>query len=214
MGGIIMLNYIKSNGKVISKLILNQVGIAIFGMVITSAVIRNQTLTLVIGILAVVFYLYLTYNTMWTEGAKERLKIEGGTSSSTAMRGFAVSLIAAIPNFILYILIQIGDIFGNTEGAFAYAWAGSLKMIAGVVARFYEGMYYGLITLYSPYNPIGFLVIIFPAVIVAGFAYYMGINNRYLAPFMHKKDGKRDTRTLSQLKNAKKGSQSSDQTLD
>lgn len=179
-----MFGYYKKNSKIISKLVLYQIGAAILGIIVTSAAVKSDWLFLAAGIFSSVFYLALIYSAMWEEGGHERIKIDGGRAENAPMRGLIISAIANIPNLVLAILILIGNIFGSKNGAFAWVWAGSIGAIASVAARFYEGMYLALIQTYSPYNPIGFFLIIIPALAVSMLAYNMGLRNRRILFFL------------------------------
>ncbi len=172
-----MLNYIKDNSKIITKLILNQVGAAILGITLTSAAVTNDTLFVWLSVFSTFFYMCLLYSAIWEEGGKERIRIDGGRAPWKPWRGLWVSLIANIPNFVLAVLIFIGHIFGVKDGAFAFEWAGSINVICRSIATFFEGMYTGLVRSYSPYNPIGYFLIIIPAVIVCTVGYLLGVNN-------------------------------------
>lgn len=172
-----MLNYIKDNNRIITKLILNQIGAAILGITLTSAAVKSDTLFVWLSIFSTVFYMVLLYTAIWDEGGRERIRIDGGRAPMKPLRGLWVSLIANIPNLILAVLILIGNIFGAKGGGFEYEWAGSIKVICHSIAVFYEGMYTGLIQTYSPSNPVGYFLIILPAILVTTVGYIIGVNN-------------------------------------
>ena len=171
-----MIKYIKANSKIITKLILNQVGAAILGITLTSAAAQSNTLFWGLSVVATLFYMILLYNAIWEEGGKERIKIDGGRAEMKPLRGLWVSLIANIPNFVLFFLIFIGRTFGTKSG-FGYAWAGTCYSIGHGIAIFYEGMYAGLVSTFSPFNPFGYLLIILPAVFVCTVGYIICVNN-------------------------------------
>lgn len=179
-----MSNYIKDNSKIISKLILNQIGAAILGITLTSAAVRSDTLFVWMSIFASVFYWVLLYSAIWEEGGKERIRIDGGRAPMKPLRGLWVSLIANIPNIILALLIIIGHYFGVKGGAFEFEWAGNIKVIGRSIAIFYEGMYTGLVNTYSPNNPFGYLFIILPGLVVSTVGYVTGVNNFRLLDFL------------------------------
>jgi len=171
-----MIRYIKDNSKIITKLILNQVGAAILGITLTSAAAQSNTLFWALSVVSTIFYMILLYNAIWEEGGKERIRIDGGRAEMKPLRGLWVSLIANIPNFVLFLFILVGRIFGTKSG-FGFKWAGALYGIGHGIATFYEGMYAGLVNTFSPYNPIGYLLIIIPAVLVCTVGYAIGVNN-------------------------------------
>lgn len=182
-----MLNYIKENSKIITKLLLNQVGATILGFTISGFGVTRDSIFVFTSLFATVFYISLLYSAMWEEGGKERIRIDGGRAEMKPLRGLWVSLIANIPNILLAVLIVVGTIFGSTDGAFKWEWAGNLAGICKTIAVFWEGMYTGLIRTYSPYNPIAYVLVILPAIVVSTGAYYLGVNNKKLLGFLGKK---------------------------
>ena len=187
-----MSNYIKDNSRIISKLILNQVGAAILGITLSSAAVKSDTLFVWLSIFSSVFYMVLLYSAIWDEGGRERIRIDGGRAPMKPLRGLWVSLIANIPNIILAVLILVGHIFGVKGGSFEFEWAGSINVICRSIATFYEGMFTGLVRSYSPYNPIGYFVIILPAVFVTTIGYITGVNNVRLTLLFSRKNKQSD----------------------
>lgn len=169
-----MFRYIKENSYIIVKMILNQFGMTVFGLMLALATSSNETLLLITGLFSAFFYLFLLYTVMWEEGAKYKIRVDGGRAVYKPLNGLYMSLCANIPNIILAVLILIGYIFGQREG-FAMEWAGNLYAAVSFIARIWQAMYLGLIQLYSPYNPIGFVLIILPALFTCTLSYYMGI---------------------------------------
>ena len=73
------MRYFRNNSKLISRLLINQVGMTIFGMIMTMAVMRstsnNTAITVVVSIFSILFYLCLIYNVMWEEGARNGIRV-------------------------------------------------------------------------------------------------------------------------------------------
>lgn len=184
--------YIKDNSRIITKLILNQVGAAVLGITLTSAAAQSDTLFVALSVLSTVFYMALLYNAIWEEGGKERIKIDAGRAPMKPLRGLWVSLIANIPNIAIAVFILIGRVFGSTS-SFGFKWAGTLYGIAHLAAVFYEGMYAGLVSSYSPYNPIGYFLIIFPALFMGTVGYLIGVNNLHITDIFRRKNSKKSS---------------------
>lgn len=176
-----MLVFWKENNKIISKLILYQVGAAILGIALTFTAVSNEKLFLATSILSVIFYLWLLYWGAWEAGGLERIKVDSGRAEMKPWKGFFISLCANLPNFILAIIVIPTDIFKET-----YGLASVIYSIFGTLARFYQGMYLGIISEILNQNPFSFLIIILPAIAVTTFAYLMGINNRRILEFIKK----------------------------
>ena len=180
-----MKNFFKQNIGVIIKLLINQIGMMIFGFAVTTAavVIAGTPGLVVSGIFSVVFYLVLLYNTVWEAGAKDKIRIDGNREKYSGAKGFWLSFAANIPNLLLAVLILIGFIFGRADGAFGYEWAGSLHFVAGFAAMVLEGMYLGLILVLMPGNPAVYFIIIIPALLVCTVAYIFGAKTIRIGKF-------------------------------
>lgn len=179
-----MISYIKDNSRMITKLILNQFGAAVLGLTLSGVGVSRDSIFVFTSLFATAFYLFILYSAMWEEGGKERIRVDGGRADMKPLRGLWIALIANIPNILLALLILLFTLFGYESGPFGWAWAGGLAGTLKVIANFWEAMYLGLVRVYSPYNPIAYLLIIIPGVVVSAGAYYLGINNKRLLGFL------------------------------
>lgn len=170
-----MIDFFKKNSRMITKSLLNQFGAAVLALTITIPASSKNWLLAFISCFSIAFYLILLYTSMWEEGGKEKIRIDGGRAEYSPWRGFFISLCANIPNILLGVLIVIGSIFGSSGSAFGFGWAAAVNSGARFIAMLWESMYLGLITLYSPNNPIGFILIILPALLVSTLGYMAGL---------------------------------------
>lgn len=198
-----MREFWNDNQKTIVRLILNQFGATVMGLLVTAAAHSNDMLMLFASLFSTVFYLVLLYCVIWERGGQERIRIDGGRAAWKPLNGLYMGLIANIPNFVLAILIFIGKIFGSLEGPFGYEWAGNMYAIANVVTRLWNGMYIGIIQTYSPYNPIIHFLDILPALAVCTLGYYLGLKNVRIFSIFDLKPPK----NASETKNITKSSQ-------
>lgn len=173
------------------KLFLNQFAIGLFGAVITLALSKiggddeslSDTVMIVASVLATLFYMFLTYTTIWTVGAKDRISSDVGKLSVMPMRGVLISLIANVPGFVVAILYMISEFAGQT----------GLKLAMRVVTLFLNGMYYGFLA----GAPAGaadeakllnywwmYFLVLLPAIIVTGVGYYLGTRNFHLTKML------------------------------
>lgn len=185
------------------RLFLNQFAIGLFGAVITLALSKiggdNETLSdtvmIVASALATVFYLFLTYTTIWPVGGKDRISSDAGKLSVMPMRGVLISLIANVPGLVVAILYTISEFAGQT----------GMKLAMRVVTLFLNGMYYGLLA----GAPAGaadeakllnywwmYFLVLLPAIIVTGVGYYLGTRNFHLTKMLEHQypDSDRDTK--------------------
>ena len=185
-----MLNFLKENSYHIVKCLLNQIAMTLFGLMVAFATLQNETLLLIGSLCAVLLYLVITYYMFWEMGGKDLIHEESGRRRPTPLRGLLVALTASIPNIILGVLVVATKSAALTSEA-----AGNIQFVANLLARGLEAMYLGLIVLYSPNNPIAFLLIVLPLLFVAGFAYYLGHRNfRIGSLFGIKANTKNETR--------------------
>lgn len=173
------------------RLFLNQFAIGLFGAVITLALSKiggdNETLSdtvmIVASALATIFYLFLTYTTIWPVGGKDRISSDAGKLSVMPMRGVLISLIANVPGLVVAILYTISEFAGQT----------GMKLAMRVVTLFLNGMYYGLLA-GAPAGAAGeakllnywwmYFLVLLPAIIVTGVGYYLGTRNFHLTKML------------------------------
>ncbi len=164
----------------IIKMFVNQFAISIFGAVLAMATTAsgNKTLTLVVSIFAVIFYLFLIYTMTWEIGAKDKISVDVGKKPYRPHTGLLMSLVANIPNFLIAIVYTIG--YRDMATA---KWAGTMTFIARVASIFTEGMYLGLMTAINMFgNSLQhywwtYFVITVPAIIISWIAYFAGHRN-------------------------------------
>jgi len=181
-----MKNFFINNGKLISKILVTQMGMMIFGFVVANATSMADGYALLCfgSVFSTLFYLTLLYNATWEAGAKDKIAFDSGRMKYSPLNGVLASLVANVPNAVLAILIIIGTIFGSKNGPFAYEWAGNMYFIANFAASVFEGMYLGLIQTFAPYNhALAFVLVIFPAVVISGIGYWFGVKNIRIGKF-------------------------------
>lgn len=167
-----MKQFFKENSYNFVKCILNQVAITMFGLMLAFATIQKETYLLLSSLFSIAFYLFLTYYMFWEIGGKDRIAEDSGRKKKTPWKGFLICLVANIPNILMGLIICFTKTAGMT-----YKFAGNIYVVVNMLARAFEAMYLGLIQLYSPNNPIAFLLICLPAPIMAEFAYILGNHN-------------------------------------
>ena len=125
------------------KLLLDQVAIAIFGLVLAlaSGMAKNDVLQIVTSVCSVIFYLFLVYTVMWSVGARDRISIDLGKIRKSYLTPVKMWLLANSINLLLAILVMLGMLFSDIK-AF-----GSIGGVSSVIALLIEGMYSGLMTL-------------------------------------------------------------------
>lgn len=181
------------------KMFVNQFAISIFGVSLTFATTHAHIgstgfdfLTLIVSILATIFYLFLIYTLSWEVGSKDRVAVDAGKKPYRSYTGLLMSLVANIPNLLAAILYLIATLINSNDMLF----------IVRLIASLIQGMFFGTITAVS--LPVGaggawvqlnalwptFFIMVVPTLIVCWIAYVMGYKNFRVFAFLSNKDPK------------------------
>jgi len=193
------MGFWKKHSYQIVRLFIIQIGIAIFGLVLSFAVMTafresdDRTPLLMVSIFSVLFYLFLLYSVSWEIGGKDRLRLDAVHADFKSGFGFLLALLAEVPNFLFDLLMLIGGIIVRAGASVG----GSRTFFVGYFPEtFLHSMYTGLIRtlleatgLSQETSPSYYLVaaLIYlastvPAILVIGFGYAMGVNEKRIIP--------------------------------
>ncbi len=179
--------FITDNSGTVVKIMIHQLGLTVFGFLLYSASASsgNKPLIAGLGIFSALFYLVLLYVLSWDNGAKDKIKIDGGRMKLDAFKGAKTALIANIPNIILAVLSLIGYLCINKSALNAAGsyispkWAVNLHGIAQIIGIFLNSMYTGIA------DPIGLdakpyylFIICVPAIVICGLGYFLGTKEK------------------------------------
>lgn len=193
------MGFWKKHSYQIVRLFIIQIGIAIFGLVLSFAVAtafrdRNDRIPLLmVSIFSVLFYLFLLYSVSWEIGGKDRLKLDAVHAEFKGSTGFLLATLAEIPNFLFDLLMLIGGILvraGVTVGGsrtFGVGYAPETfldSMYVGIIRSLLEatGLSQDASPSYYLVAALFFLASTLPAILVIGFGYYMGVNEKRIIP--------------------------------
>lgn len=200
-----MKSFISENFKVIKKLLIYQFGAAFFGILVNSSAGRLPWLNWLTGVLAVLFYIYLLYSAVWEEGARDRIRVDGGRMTRDDFKGLKIALVANIPNILIGVVMAASTIVNVAASA---QWAGNVAAVANAVGVLWEGMYVGIITAIFPQfdyvanavitlssaqiiiRSVTFILIVLPALISCFAAYKLGYNGVAIIKTSGKNDNK------------------------
>ena len=187
-----MKNIFREDGAIVRKLIGYQFAAAVMGVLLSSAAAQVKLLNLGTSILSALFYCYFIYTAVWEAAAKDRLKVDGKRMAEDKSRGLKFALAANIPNLVLGFVAFTFYMIGHIVNSDAFK---TIASISAILARFWQGMYNGIINYIVPLGLEGwthvfslliYLAIIIPAFAVSAFAYHMGYNGKGVS-FMEKK---------------------------
>lgn len=186
-----MKNFLHDYSYNVVKMFVNQFAISIFGVSLTFATTSAHgestgfdTLTVVVSLLSVLFYLFLIYTLAWDIGAKDKISVDVGKKPYRPHLGILLSLMANIPNIVAAIFYLVATLI-NSE---------NMMFISRLVATLIQGMFFGLITAVS--LPIGdayvqlnalwptFFIMVLPAMLTSWLAYFLGLKNVRIFAFL------------------------------
>lgn len=177
------MKFLREHSYDVVKLILNQIGVTVFGTVMWTATAKNPTLLLLSGLLSIGLYLFLQYTLCWEVGAKDKIKIDGGRLAPMPAKGALLSLLANIPNLLLALLVGLGILI-NTE------WGANMAVVCNAILRLLSGMYLGVISLISgalfespkiEYEWWWFIVAVLPSIGASAVGYLLGSKNKRIS---------------------------------
>ena len=183
-----MKSFIKNNFAMISKMFIQQIGIAFLGFLLNTAanVSGNKSLVLGLSIFSAAFYLFLVYVHVWEFGVQDKIRIEAGRIKFDPLKGLKASLIANSVNILLAVLSAIGylcidrnilDEFGNIVSP---AWAVNLYAVSHIIGVFLQSMYNGIGSWFGiDVYPYFLFLAILPSLITSFFGYYFGTKEKY-----------------------------------
>ena len=189
------MRFIKNNSYNIIRLILNQFGMMVFGLVLSFATAGtgnsvSDKLLLLVSIFATGFYMVLIYAMMWEQGARDIIRVESGRMKLDKYYGTKLSLCANIPNLILALLVLLGFLFGHLGSSQA---ASNLYGISYTVSSFIQATYLGIIkAVFAPFDISATATLLFrslvyfftviPSIITSTVAYILGCKNFRIFP--------------------------------
>ena len=191
--GGLMKSFFKQYSYNVVRDLLNQFAISVFGAMLSMATsaAESNTLSIVVSVFSIVFYLFLVYTTMWEIGAKDKISVDVKKKPCRPHNGLLISAVANIPKLVIALLFIVAAYFISSETV-----ATNMEVILRLAYMLLGGMYTGLMmsvkvtaagaTMISAWW--AYLVFIIPALLVSWVAYYAGFKNfRLIAPLFDKK---------------------------
>jgi hypothetical protein len=173
------MKFIKANSYEIVRFIVIQLGLSIFGLVLTMAChTLNKGLLLPVSLFSIGFYLFLVYSVAWENGSKDKIRVDAGRLADRKGRGFAVMLMAQGPYLLLTLLMLIGGIV-STLGA--QEVGSGLFTFPYLIVNFFSSIYLGTMkVLFGSFgdqyliSALVHIALTIPAIVTAGIGYFLG----------------------------------------
>lgn len=187
-----MLTFLKKHSSIISRLMITQLGMAIFGLTVTLAATAFNTsnnredplMILVASGFSILFYLFLLAFAANEAGIRDQIRIEAGRMEKDAYLGLKWGLAANVINFLFaaviivtyYLTLSLDS--GATKTIYATCYT---------IAKLIQGPYIGVMSVFSPDNPVIFAFVPIPGILASGLGYFLGLKGFMLLPEKRKK---------------------------
>ena len=180
------MTFFKDNSYNIVKMMLYQFGMTVLGAITSMAAISNSGLFLAVSIYATVLYLGLLYVMTWDLGGKDRIRVDAGHARADKLSGLKMALFANIPNFIIFLLIAVGFLFGTALSQ--ASWAQGMFVVGHAIGKIIQAMYNGIVLAIIPASGsalsgaylIAYALTPLPGIIASTLGYLMGYHDRRL----------------------------------
>ena len=188
------MKFIKDNFYNVLKLMINQFGMMIFGLVLSFATAGMQgesssKMFTLVSVFSVAFYMVLIYYMVWELGARDIIRVESGRQKYDRFYGTKIALLANVPNLLIALMGVIGYVFGYviTQGELGMGMLGFSHVISGFIQAPYLGIVKQLLSLFGLSESylaraIVYIITTIPSILVASFGYVLGCKNFRIFP--------------------------------
>lgn len=198
------MKFFKENSYDVVRLFINQIGIAIFSLILYTALgtvkIEDDnlyTFKAIISIFAILFYFALLYTVAWDWGAKDNIRIEGKRMEPVKLKGARLAFWANVPNFVF------AFVYALTMGLYCIGVEGvkNLSAVFNVIVRFIMSMHLGLLQaifsfladnlyVYHFWQAVGYFIVPVFAIMVTELGYSLGLREKKIFGTIRKKNQK------------------------
>lgn len=196
-----MKQFWKESSGTVFKMVINQIGMMVFGLIVCTATMKNDNLMLCASIFSALFYLILLYIMTWDLGAKDFIRIEAGRYPRKPFRGVLMSLCANSINLLLALCASLGKFLAVNSTNLSFfttpakviveqlgkSGAYNFYAVTWNISLFFNAMYTGIIQRILPNCPLVLFLTVLPALAASGLGYFLGSTNRRLFGFLQKK---------------------------
>ena len=198
------MKFFKENSYDVVRLFINQIGIAIFSLILYTALgtVKIEadnlyTFKAIISIFAILFYFALLYTVAWDWGAKDNIRIEGKRMEPVKLKGARLAFWANVPNFVF------AFVYALTMGLYCIGVEGAknLSAVFNVIVRFIMSMHLGLLQaffsfladnlyVYHFWQAVGYFIVPVFAIMVTELGYSLGLREKKIFGTIRKKNQK------------------------
>ncbi len=168
---------IKEKTGMISKAIIFQIAMSLFGMMLSASVIAiNEKLLLVAGIFSFLFYFALIGAAVNEDGVKDYLKIKAGRVEKDVFLGLKYIAISYIPTFaitVIYIVLR----FFSLENALTQILSILIRLLSCGMYLSFDRYLFASGDSFLPFSLNGYSFLIYEiiSVLIIGLFYLLGV---------------------------------------
>lgn len=168
---------IKEKTGMISKSIVFQIAMSLFGMMLSASVIAiNEKFLLVAGIFSFLFYFALIGAAVNEDGVKDYLKIKAGRAKQDIFLGLKYAAVSYIPTFaitLIYIILRIFSI----ENALTQILSILIRLLSCGMYLSFDRYLFASGDSFLPFslNGYSFLIYEVASVLIIGIFYFIGV---------------------------------------
>lgn len=175
------MSYFRTFGYETFKLFVTQFVMAIFGLMVMSALATSGIWLFVASIAAALLYCFLVYSQLWEIGGSDRLKVDAGRAQKDLTKPLLMALIANTPSLLLGLLEVIGYL----------AKLSSLQSVSHAIGLFLQSYLIGIINFLGlKGNPFTLILIPFISIFVTFLSYLCGYAGIVILPTSKKQEKK------------------------
>ena len=186
-----LLGFFKKNIRLILKYFVTQIAISALSLVLTLSVKvfaishfdSDTTGAILASIVCITIFAFVSHDFFWQEGAKDRIKVDGGRIKRDNFKGAKIAACSLTPVIILTVIATITYTIGIlTENEIA----ASIYIISATpLYYFLEGMYYGVATVFNQtlYLPIVLIGEVIVSILIPAVSYRVGLTNKTLRSY-------------------------------
>ena len=186
-----LLEFFKKNIRLILKYFVTQIAISALSLVLTLSVKvfaishfdSDTTGAILASIVCITIFAFVSHDFFWQEGAKDRIKVDGGRIKRDNFKGAKIAACSLTPVIILTVIATITYTIGIlTENEIA----ASIYIISATpLYYFLEGMYYGFATIFNQtlYLPIVLIGEVIVSILIPAISYRVGLTNKTLRSY-------------------------------
>ncbi len=182
-----MIAFIKNNSYLIFRLMLNQFGMTVFGLMTSMAAAAvdtalagggdvRRTCMIWVSVFAILFHMYINYMALKEEGQKDKIRLDAGRAEYTPLRGLYIALCASAINLLLGVIIVITEFIPLDA---AIALCGSCKILSSILQAMYWGLMLGLsgVATIAELPCFWFILIPLPTILCGWISYRNGLHD-------------------------------------